>query len=183
MRTILWGLALVAAATAACSQPVYRSGGAPLTPVASVDLDRYAGRWYEIYRLPNSFEDAACDAVSADYALRGDGLIQVVNTCVRGDGEVERSRGVARVVDAASRARLEVSFFRPFWGAYWIVALSEDYRWALIAEPAGKYLWLLARTPQLDSAEEAQLLQRVAALGYPTDRLIKPAQRRAAPPP
>jgi apolipoprotein D and lipocalin family protein len=181
MRTKFLIFGTIAAALAACSQPVYRTSREPLRTVASVDLNRYAGRWFEIYRLPNSFENAACNTVTADYAPRADGLIQVVNTCVMADGEVDRSRGVARVVDPASRSRLEVSFFRPFWGNYWIIELSDDYSWAMVAEPSGKYLWLLARVPKLSSAEEEQALKRMTELGYPVDKLIKPANLLTVP--
>lgn len=181
MPTKLLILVAFAASLAACSQPIYRTSSEPLRTVASVDLERYAGRWFEIYRLPNSFEDSACSSVTADYAPRADGLIQVVNTCVMPDGEVDRSRGVARVVDPASRSRLEVSFFRPFWGNYWIIELGEDYSWAMIAEPSGKYLWLLARVPRLSSAEEARALKRMTELGYPVDKLVKPGNLLAVP--
>lgn len=174
-------LALTAAAgLAGCSQPVYRASPAPLQSVARVDLDRYLGRWYEIYRLPNGFEDSDCLAVTAEYARRSDGLIGVTNTCAK-KGGVERARGVARVTDTASNARLEVSFFRPFYGSYWIIDLADDYSWALVGEPAGKYLWLLSRVPQLPAALEAELLGRVRALGYPTDRLIRVANAVEVP--
>ncbi len=174
----LW--ALFATATG-CSQPVYRTRSEPLVTVPSVDLARYAGRWFEIYRLPNGFEDSSCGTVTADYAPRADGLIQVVNTCVKADGSFDRSRGVARVVDPASRSRLEVSFFRPFWGSYWIIELSDDYTWAMVAEPAGKYLWLLARSPTLPEAVDTHVRKRMTELGYPIDKLIKPANLLPVP--
>ncbi len=178
----LLGLSALLATAAGCVQPVYRTRSEPLVTVPSVDLARYAGRWYEIYRLPNGFEDANCSSVTADYAPRDDGLLQVVNTCVKPDGSFDRSRGVARVVDPATRSRLEVSFFRPFWGNYWIIELSDDYSWAMIAEPSGKYLWLLSRTPTLPEAVDASVRKRMTELGYPLDKLIKPANLLAVPP-
>ncbi len=162
------------------SQPVYRTQTEPLKTVDAVDLGRYAGRWYEIHRLPNSFEDTDCGTVTADYSLRDDGLIRVVNSCVKADG-TEQSDGVARVVDANTRAKLEVSFFRPFYGDYWIVELMEDYSAAVIAEPSGKYLWILGRTPKLPADVSSRMLGRVRALGYPLDKLISPPNQ--LPPP
>lgn len=179
-RNLLALWALLTTATG-CVQPVYRTRTEPLVTVASVDLARYAGRWYEIYRLPNGFEDVGCASVTADYAPGDDGLIQVVNTCVMSGGTVDRSRGVARVVDAATRSRLEVSFFRPFWGNYWIIELADDYSWAMIAEPSGKYLWLLARTPTVPEAVDTLVRKRMVELGYPLDKLIKPANVLAVP--
>jgi apolipoprotein D and lipocalin family protein len=167
--------------TACFSQPVYRTSSEPLPTVASVDLSRYAGRWYEIHRLPNGFEDADCATVTADYSLRDDGLIRVVNSCVKADG-VKRSTGVARVVDPTSRARLEVSFFRPFYGDYWIVDLTEDYSAVLVAEPAGKYLWILGRTPALPPEIATRMRQRAEKLGYPLDKLLSPANKLPSPP-
>jgi apolipoprotein D and lipocalin family protein len=181
MARKLWIFGAIAATLAACSQPVYRTRSEPLRTVASVDLARYAGRWFEIYRLPNGFEDADCASVTADYAPRPDGLLQVVNTCVKPGGDFDRSRGVARVVDPLSRSRLEVSFFRPFWGNYWIIELSDDYSWAMIAEPSGKYLWLLARTPAISGEVDAQVIARMTELGYPVGKLIKPANLLPVP--
>ncbi len=166
---------------AACSQPVYRTKTDPLVPVPSLDLERYAGRWYEIARLPNSFEDPNCLTVTADYTLRADKTVEVVNTCVLRD-DVDRSVGTARVPDPAAPAKLEVSFFRPFYGNYWVIELEPDYRWALVAEPKGQYLWLLARTPKLEPVEEADVMRRIEAAGYPLSALIKPANERPSPP-
>jgi apolipoprotein D and lipocalin family protein len=93
----------------------------PLPVVEQVDLARYLGRWYEIARYPNFFE-TGCVGVTADYALRDDGRIDVVNTCREDtlDGEIETIEGVARVTDDPSGAKLRVSFFPPFEGDYWI---------------------------------------------------------------
>lgn len=166
---------------AGCSQPVYRSKTDPLVPVPSLDLERYAGRWYEIARLPNSFEDPACLTVTADYTLRPDKTVEVVNTCVLAD-DVDRSVGVARRPDPAAPSKLEVSFFRPFYGKYWVIGLDPEYRWALVAEPKGQYLWLLSRTPKLEPAVESEVMGRIEAAGYPLAALIKPANERPPPP-
>ncbi|MCO4763744.1 MAG: lipocalin family protein [Myxococcales bacterium] len=181
MRCCSVFVVVVCFACACTPQPVYRTGSASLATVNAVDLGRYAGRWYEIHRLPNGFEDADCVTVTADYTLREDGRVGVVNTCVKPSG-VTRSAGVARVVDQNARARLEVSFFRPFYGDYWIVDLTEDYSAALVAEPAGKYLWVLGRTPRLSARDSARMLAKIKALGYPVDKLITPANTLPPPP-
>ena len=168
---------LVFAGAACATPPVNRDASAPLATAASVDLDRYLGRWYEIARLPNGFEKG-CEGVTADYARREDGLIAVVNTCRDGapDGPVKAAKGRARVVDAATNAKLEVSFFGPFWGDYWILWRAEDYSLSLVGEPGGRYLWILARTPEIDPAARDAALARLEAFGYDTSKLYFPAQ-------
>jgi len=131
------------------------SGGGVLAPVSRVDLARYAGIWHEIARIPNRFQQQCARDTLARYTLRADGRIDVVNQCVRRDGSLDQARGIARVVDADTRAKLKVSLvsllgWRPFWGDYWIVGLDPNYRWAVVGAPNRKYGWILARSKTLD---------------------------------
>lgn len=133
------------------------SGVQPMPiPVASVDLNRYAGIWHEIARIPNRFQQQCARDTLARYTLRADGRIDVVNQCVRRDGSLDQARGIARVVDADTRAKLKVSLvsllgWRPFWGDYWIIGLDPNYRWAVVGAPNRKYGWILARSKTLDA--------------------------------
>jgi apolipoprotein D and lipocalin family protein len=169
----------VAASMSACagSPPINRASEPPLTTVASVDLDRYLGRWYEIARLPNAFEED-CEGVTADYARRPDGLISVRNTCRQGapDGKTKTAEGRARVVDTTTNAKLEVSFFGPFWGDYWILDLADDYSLSLVGEPSGRYLWILSRTATVEETTKAAALGKLTALGYDVSKLYFPKQ-------
>lgn len=161
------------AALSACAKPpVNRDPSVPLTTVTQVDLDRYLGRWYEIARFPNSFEEN-CEGVTAEYARREDGLIAVTNTCRKGDrdGPAKVANGRARVVDTESGAKLEVSFFGPFWGDYWIIDLAEDYSLSLVGEPGGRYLWMLARTPEISEQTRSEAIATLKTLGYNTEVL------------
>lgn len=175
-------LALIAAlaALAACApQPERRTSDTPLTTVAEVNLERYLGRWYEIARYDSRFE-RGCDGVTADYAMREDGLISVINTCYREglDGPAETADGRARVVPGSSNAKLEVSFFGPFWGDYWVIELDEaEYQWAVVSEPRGRYLWILSRTPQMNPDVLDARLARLNAIGFDTGALVWPEQR------
>jgi apolipoprotein D and lipocalin family protein len=140
-------------------------GTHPVSTVPSVDLVRYAGLWHEVARIPNRFQKQCVRGTTAEYALREDGRITVVNRCVERDGGTSQARGIARVVDASSRARLEVSFvsflgWRPFWGDYWVLGLDEGYQWAVVGTPDRKYGWILARGRALD----AQTLETVFAV-------------------
>jgi apolipoprotein D and lipocalin family protein len=171
MRNVIVLLALFSI-SACASQPVNRTSSAPLEAVASVDLNRYLGRWYEIARLETSFEKG-CEGVTADYSMRDDGLIEVINTCREGapDGKARAAKGKARIIDSVSNAKLKVSFFGPFWGDYWVIDLTDDYSRSIVGEPSGRYLWILSRTPTITDASRAEAIGKLQALGYDTSAL------------
>ena len=160
--------------TGCLNQPVYRQSNTPLQTVNSVDLIKYLGKWYEIYRLPNWFEDDDCVTVTAEYGLRDDGGVSVLNTCHKASKK-EEARGIAKIVEGSSNSKLRVSFFRPFYGDYWILDLASDYSWVLIGEPAGKYFWILARDKKLSPELEESLLVKAEKLGYLRKDLVKPS--------
>ncbi|MBN1960052.1 MAG: lipocalin family protein [Deltaproteobacteria bacterium] len=112
---------------------------------------------------------------TAAYTLRADGDIDIVNRCRKNSltGNEDTVKGLARVVDTVTHAKLEVSFFRPFWGDYWIIDLADDYSFAVVGHPSRDYLWILSRTPVLDSKEYNQILVRLRAQGYEVERLRK----------
>jgi apolipoprotein D and lipocalin family protein len=158
----------------ACVLPPDRlEGDAPPPVVQSIDLERYAGRWFEIARYDVSFQ-RGCEGVTAQYRPLEDGEIEVINACRKGglDGETDTITGRARVVDGSNGAKLKVSFFGPFFlGDYWVIDLAEDYGWAVVSEPRGRFLWILSRTPQMDEAILADRLTWLTAQGYDTDAL------------
>jgi apolipoprotein D and lipocalin family protein len=137
----------------------------PLPTVASVDLVRYAGAWHEVASLPNRFQKQCVADTQARYRPVGD-EIEVVNRCRTADGSVESITGVAKVVPGSGNAKLRVSFFRPFYGDYWILAFGPGERWVLVGEPKRQFGWVLSRTPQLPAAELDAALARAEALGY-----------------
>jgi apolipoprotein D and lipocalin family protein len=152
--------------------------GLPSLPtVASVDLARYAGTWYEIASYPQRFQKG-CVATRTIYTLGAGGRIGVYNECRKDslDGPLKSVEGQARVVDAATNAKLEVSFFWPFWGAYWIIGLDPDYRWAVVGHPSRNYLWILSRTRGLDESIYQRILARLPTLGYDPARLHRTLQ-------
>jgi apolipoprotein D and lipocalin family protein len=137
----------------------------PLPTVQSVELPRYYGSWYEIARLPNSFQAMCASDTRAEYRPDGEN-VSVVNSCRTANGTLEQAKGIAKVVEGSQGTKLRVSFFRPFYGDYWVLALDPDYRWVLVGEPSRKYAWVLAREPRLDAATLDSLLARAAALGF-----------------
>ena len=154
----------------------------PLLPtVSSVDLTRYVGKWYEIARYPNWFEKAYVTDVTAEYTARQDGKITVVNSCRRADGTIKTSKGEATVEDQETHAKLKVTFFKPFYGKYWVIDLAADYSYAVVGEPTRKYLWILSRTPRMSAETYGKISQRVRELGYDPAKLIQTAQSQSEP--
>jgi apolipoprotein D and lipocalin family protein len=148
------------------------AGMKPLETVDHVDLGRYLGTWYEIARYPTTFQ-TDCARSEANYSLRDDGDIRVVNTCRTKDGKSRSIEGKAWVVDEATNAKLKVRFFWPFWGAYWIIELGRDYEYVLVGHPDREYLWILSRTPQMDPALYADICARLPSYGYDAAKLIR----------
>jgi lipocalin len=150
-----------------------------LSTVSNVDMDRYIGKWYEIARLPNSFErDMVC--VTATYSYkRNRNKIQVFNEGYKTGRELKykSSLGTARIPDNQKPGELKVSFFYPFSGDYYIIHLDEQgYQYALVGSPSRKYLWILSRTPQLATSIYNRLIQIATEKGFDVDKLIKTTQ-------
>jgi apolipoprotein D and lipocalin family protein len=141
----------------------------PPVTVSSVDLQRYAGEWYEIESFPTWFQ-RGCEASKAVYTPLADGTIEVVNTCAR-RGKTASVKGTARVVPGSNNSKLKVSFFGPVEGDYWILELDPAYRWVAVGSPDRRYLWILARTPQIDPALLGRIRARLAAQGFDVSRL------------
>jgi apolipoprotein D and lipocalin family protein len=157
-----FGLAACASLTAG---PVGNRAVPP--PAKPVDLTRYAGLWYELSRYENRFE-RNCEAVTAAYRERPDGLIDVINSCHKNsvDGLLKVAKGRAKVIAGSGNAKLKVSFFGPFFGDYWVLDRADDYSWSIVGEPSGRYLWILTRQVSPDPATRELLDARVKALGY-----------------
>ena len=127
-----------------------------LETVDSVNLEKYVGTWYEISKIPNSFQDQCIKNTTANYKINNDGEIIVLNKCIDEDGEIDEAEGLARIVDKTSNAKLEVSFvsifgWHLFWGDYWIIGLEKDYQYVCVGTPSKKYGWILSRTSKMNS--------------------------------
>ncbi len=138
-----------------------------LEVVNSVDFNQYVGKWYEIGRLPQSFEKG-CVGVTAEYQLRTDNKVNVINTCRKSscEGRVSTANGLARVVDPKSNAKLKVSFFWPFEGDYWILELDPKYAYAVVGSPDRKSFWILSRNPSLSKSLKEDILARFVSKGF-----------------
>jgi len=182
MKTDICGLGLALALLTGCAaSTTERLRLPPLATVPSVDLSKYVGTWYEIASFPQSFQKG-CTATTATYTARPDGEIDVLNRCRKDtlDGDEKVAEGRARVVDKTTNAKLEVSFFRPFWGDYWIIQLAPDYAYAVVGHPGRDYLWILSRAPRMDAATYDGILARLKEQGYEISRLQKTLQPAGA---
>jgi apolipoprotein D and lipocalin family protein len=136
-------------------------------PAKPVELQRYLGRWYEMARYEAPFQKG-CEAVTADYSLREDGKIKVVNSCRKNSlsAPIKQANGKARVIEGSNGAKLQVSFFGPFYGDYWVLDRADDYSWSIVGEPSGRYLWILTREAKPNEPKRQALEARVKQLGY-----------------
>lgn len=151
----------------------------PLPVVDKVDLDRYAGLWYSIASLPTSFEKG-CGCTSAEYGLTDKGYVTVKNSCFR-DGKMDVTSGKAFVQKNTNNAKLSVQFFWPFKGDYWIIALGDQYEYAMVGHPNRKYLWILNRERTMPEATLKTLLEKAAGLGFDTSKVRRIEQSYCQP--
>jgi apolipoprotein D and lipocalin family protein len=138
------------------------------TPVTGFDVARYLGTWYEIARLPNSFEKGMTN-VTASYSLRKDGKVKVENAGLK-NGKQKTAIGKAKIAGSVNEGFLRVSFFGPFYGDYVIIDLDEKYSYALVAS-SHDLLWILSRTPSLDKEIVDRLVEKAGKLGFDTSKL------------
>jgi apolipoprotein D and lipocalin family protein len=144
-----------------------------IKPIDDFNIERYLGKWYEIVRLDHSFEQGLT-SVSAEYSLRSDGGLRVMN---RGysqkDNKWKEIEGKGYSVHRKDQGFLKVSFFGPFYGSYVIFDLDrENYSYALVSGPNKSYLWLLARSPRMNDDFKKRLVDKAAALGFDTKKMI-----------
>jgi apolipoprotein D and lipocalin family protein len=179
MKKTLFTLALATtlaanAATAASDQATPNA----LQPIASLDVARYMGTWFEIAKYPNMFQNQCVRNTQANYQAKSDGTLQVLNRCVMADGQTTEALGAARQIGPADSPKLEVRFapawlsFLPMvWGDYWVIDLDTQYQLAAVSEPKREYLWVLSRTPRVDAVAYQALLTRLAQRGFDLQRL------------
>lgn len=142
-------------------------------PVSPFKLDRYLGTWYEIARMPHSFEEGLVN-VSATYSLNDDGSVKVLN---RGMDEQSKkwdeAQGKAKFVDSENVGHLKVSFFGPFYSSYVIFELDqENYQYAYISGYNTDYAWLLSRTKEVEQARIDDFIKQLDSKGFDTSKLI-----------
>jgi apolipoprotein D and lipocalin family protein len=159
-------ISIIALGFIGCSQK-----HAELPTVDQVDITKYQGKWYEIARFDHFFE-RGCKNVTATYTLKEDKTLKVTNRCVdiKSDEE-DIATGVAYAVDDTN-SKLKVSFFRPFYGDYYIIDLASDYSYAVVGSPSRELLWILSRTKKIDQQRKNNIIQKVQKLGFDPSQFI-----------
>ena len=143
----------------------------PLDTVEKVEIHKYLGTWYEIARFEHFFEKD-CKNVTANYSLSDDNKIKVINTCEKiTTGEIKQAEGIAYAKDD-SFSKLRVSFFRPFYGDYWIIMLDNNYKYAVIGTPSREYFWILARTKTISDDLKDKIITKMAQLQFDPKKII-----------
>lgn len=169
-----WALTILCAMLVGCASP---SGPAiPLVP--QVDLQRFMGDWYVIAAIPTAIEDEAYNAVES-YWLDDDGTIATTFTFRKGsfDGPLKTYTPRGFVVENSGNALWGMQFIWPIKAEYRIAWLAPDYSRTVIARNARDYVWIMARTPDLPSAQYRELVEFAGALGYDLNKLRKVPQR------
>ncbi|HEY6170704.1 MAG TPA: lipocalin family protein [Candidatus Kapabacteria bacterium] len=148
-----------------------------LKTVDKVDVNKYMGTWYEIVRLPNSFEKGL-ECVTATYSLKENGDVKVTNRGrnVDNHSKIDEANATAWVVDTASNSKLKVRFFWPFTGDYWIIALDKDYQYVMVGTPSREYLWILSRESKLDESVTKSLLDSASRAGFDVSKIERVKQ-------
>lgn len=155
----------------------------PLRPVSGLDLKRYSGKWYEIAKYPNRFQRQCIANTTAQYTIKQNGRIEVLNSCTKKDGVTDSATAEGKVADKKNNAKLKVRFapgftsWLPFvWANYWVVDLAEDYSYAVVSEPGRNYFWILSRTPSMDEAKFQAIITRAEAMGFDAKRVVRTPQ-------
>lgn len=150
------------------------------TVVKALDLEKYLGTWYEVARFDHRFERGLV-GVTANYSMRDDGKIKVLNSGYKNslDGEFSEAIGKAKIPNPKTDpGKLKVSFFWIFYGDYFVLELDDNYQWVIIGSSSDKYLWILNRSPQIDETLYKNLLDKIERRGYDVTKLIKVEQKK-----
>jgi apolipoprotein D and lipocalin family protein len=183
MKSVSLAVSIFLCSTLSYAQAV--GGGAtlhapgPLSTIASLDVQRYMGTWYEIAKYPNWFQKKCVAETKAEYRLQFGGSVQVINRCRRENGDMDEAIGEARQIGPSTSSKLKVRFapawlsLLPFvWGDYWVVDLDESYQLVAVTEPKQEFLWVLSRTPKVEPGVYEALLGRLKGQGFDLNRLV-----------
>ncbi len=136
------------------------------------DANKYIGTWYEIARIDFFFEKNM-NNTSAQYSLDKKGNIIVLNSGYNyNKNKWEEAKGLAKFRNNKDIAELKVSFFGPFYSGYNVIALDNNYQYALVAGKNLNYLWILSRTKNIPDNIKSKYLDLAKEIGYDTSKLI-----------
>ena len=173
-----WGVTAQTTATPAPPPPV--------NTIATLDVPRYMGTWYEIAKFPNRFQAKCVANTRARYLAQTNGSVQVLNSCITADGSTIDALGLAKQVGATTSPKLQVRFapvwlsWLPMvWGDYWVIDLDADYQLAAVSDSKREYLWVLSRTPQVNDKAYGALMERLKSQHFEVEKLERTTQTSA----
>lgn len=149
-----------------------------LKTVTKVDINRYMGTWHEIARLPNKHQDK-CIKTQAVYTMENKDEISLKNSCSLADGTTKEVKGIGRIKDSVTMAKLEVNFVPRWlrwiglgWGNYWIIELEPNYHYVVVSEPKREYLWILSRAEKMEKSVYEGIVNRLKNNNFDVSKLI-----------
>ncbi len=176
LRTACYGF--LTTALLVCSVTSHAQALPPVQTIASLDVPRYMGTWFELAKFPNVFQRKCVSNTRAVYTLNVDNTVQVLNRCRIQDGSAIEALGQAKQMGNATSPVLKVRFAPEWlgwlplvWGDYWVIDLDDQYQLAAVSDAKREYLWVLSRSPKIDQARYAALLQRLKQQGFDVDKL------------
>jgi len=187
-RGSMWRLAIALVAAASPTSvmaTLIAPAHAPVHAIATLDVPRYMGQWYEIAKFPNRFQKKCVAETVAQYTLLTSGRVRVTNRCRMANGEMDEAIGMAKQMGAKNSPKLKVrfapewlSFLDAVWGDYWVLDIDPAYQLVAVGEPSHEYLWVLSRTPTVPAPEYQALLRRLELQGFDVNKLEITPQRR-----
>jgi apolipoprotein D and lipocalin family protein len=180
-QRLIWAMVLAVNVSYALAT---NAASTPVTTIATLDVPRYMGTWYEIAKFPNWFQRKCVSDTRAQYTAQPDGSVQVFNSCQILDGQRIDALGLAQQVGEVTSPKLKVRFAPAWlswlpqvWGEYWVIDIDPDYQLAAVSDSKRDYLWVLSRTPRVQPATYEALLQRLKAQGFDTQKLELTTQK------
>lgn len=168
----------------ASSQTAVATELPPVQTIATLDVPRYMGTWYEIAKFPNRFQAKCASNTRARYLAQTDGTVQVLNSCVTVDNQTIDALGLAKQIGNTTSPKLQVRFAPAWlgwlpmvWGDYWVIDLDADYQLAAVSDAKREYLWVLSRSPQVNAKAYDALLDRLKAQHFEVQKLESTPQR------
>jgi apolipoprotein D and lipocalin family protein len=163
------------------------AGGAP--PLPALDVASYLGTWHQVAHYPNRFQRQCVADTTAEYRQAAGDRLEVRNRCRTATGHDQvigeaRPRGSTIRDGRLMPASLEVSFLPPWirwlpvgWGSYDVVRLADDGSVAIVSEPTRRYLWVLSRSPHIDTATWNGIAQWLDGNGFDLTRVVRSPDR------
>jgi len=179
---ILISMVIAITLGATCRSTIASPEPLPLKPFEHVDLNQYAGLWYEIAHYPNKVQEG-CNNSIVRFSRRINGEIDILNSCRdKQSGKLHHVDGVGWLFDKTTNARLKVSFFWPFRKEYIIIDQGKEYEYSVICTSDRKHLWIIARSPSINSTILENILLNIEKQGFQRALLVKTEHAKDAPP-